>query len=195
MESRALATQLTRVRLLDAAVDVLAEVGADALTMQMVADRAGLALRTVYNHFATKEALVVEAYTRLANAVQSAVEAVPPDEPVRERLAHFVDAVFGAYELDSPGAAAVLSVTGIPQFSARVAEVRAWRRAQIRTLLEPAAATGSLYQSLDDAIALTFLFTAFATWSSLVDESGLTADAARALTRQSLDSLLFGRTD
>ena len=77
MDSRALATQLTRVRLLDAAVDVLAEVGADALTMQMVADRAGLALRTVYNHFATKEALVVEAYSRLANAVQSAVEAVP----------------------------------------------------------------------------------------------------------------------
>ena len=111
---------------------------------------------------------------------------------MRERVGLFVDAVFGAYELDSPGAAAVMSVTGIPQFSARVAEVRAWRRAQIRALLEPAAATGSLNQSLEDAVALTFLFTSFATWSSFVDESGLTPDAARALTRQSLDLLLFG---
>ena len=190
MESRAKATQLTRVRLLDAAVDVLAEVGADALTMQLVADRAGLALRTVYNHFPTKEALVVEAYQRLALAVQTAVDALPPDGPPRARVGLFVDAVYGAYELDSPGAAAIMNVGGIPEYTARVEAVRAWRRAAIHRMLEPAAK--ALTRPLDDAVALVFLFTSFATWSSLVDESGLAPEAARALTRETLDTLLFG---
>ena len=67
MDNRSAASAATRARLLDAAVDVLAEVGGAALTMQMVADTADVALRTVYNHFPSKEVLVVAAYQRLAD--------------------------------------------------------------------------------------------------------------------------------
>ena len=70
MDNRSAASAATRARLLDAAVDVLAEVGGAALTMQMVADTADVALRTVYNHFPSKEVLVVAAYQRLADATQ-----------------------------------------------------------------------------------------------------------------------------
>ena len=72
MDNRSAASAATRARLLDAAVDVLAEVGGAALTMQMVATPP-IPLRTVYNHFPSKEVLVVAAYQRLADATQVAV--------------------------------------------------------------------------------------------------------------------------
>jgi AcrR family transcriptional regulator len=48
----------TRGRILDAAVRQVAEEGFGELTIPLVAERAGVSLRTVYRHFATKEALL-----------------------------------------------------------------------------------------------------------------------------------------
>src|SRR5262245_1676733 len=86
MDTRAQASAATRGRVLDAAVDVLTDVGAQALTMQAVAGQADVALRTVYNHFPSREALVVEAYNRLADATQAAVRDLPTEGGPRERL-------------------------------------------------------------------------------------------------------------
>lgn len=51
-------TDLTRVSILDAAVDFFLDDGEADLTMQRVADRAGVSLRTVYRHFDDRAALV-----------------------------------------------------------------------------------------------------------------------------------------
>ena len=51
-------------------------------------------------------------------------------------------------------------------------------------LVHAAETDGSLSRPIEEAIALVFLFTAFATWNSLVDENGLSHDVARALTRE-----------
>ena len=87
--------------------------------MQAVAETADVALRTVYNHFPSKEALIVEAYNRIAGATQDAVRALPPEGTARERIATFVDVWYDSLDEQSPGAAAVLMVTGIPEFDAQ----------------------------------------------------------------------------
>ncbi|WP_068395887.1 TetR/AcrR family transcriptional regulator [Kribbia dieselivorans] len=51
---------LNRQRLLDAAVSLVAEVGADALTVSAVTERADLGAGTFYNHFASREELITE---------------------------------------------------------------------------------------------------------------------------------------
>ena len=45
---------------------------------------------------------------------------------------------------------------------------------------------------LKEAVALAFVWTAFATFNSLVDESGLSPVVARRLARDTLDAALFG---
>ena len=192
MATRGEATAATRTRLLDAGVEVLSDVGADALTMKLVAERADVALRTVYNHYPSKEALVVEAYDRLAGQVQDAVRALPDTGSPRERLGRFVDAVYDAFAAERLGNAAIMSVTGINEFDSRLREVRAWRRGEITRLLRVAERDGSLQLPLKQAVALAFLSTAWVAYSSLVDESGLSLATAKELARRTLDAALFG---
>ena len=51
----------TRMRILEAAIDVIADQGPEELTIPFVAKRAGVSVRTVYFHFPTKEALLTAA--------------------------------------------------------------------------------------------------------------------------------------
>jgi AcrR family transcriptional regulator len=191
MHTRAETTAATRGRLLDATVQALADVSVDALTMQMVAERADVALRTLYNHFPSKEALVVEAYSRLAARTQDAVRDVPEDGTARDRLAAFVEAFYDVFERESPGAAVILGVSGIPEFDARLAEVRTWRRYELAKILRAARREGALRVPLKPAIALAFHITAYVTWRSFVEASGLSPAAAKALAIATLDATLF----
>jgi AcrR family transcriptional regulator len=191
METRSRSTAATRTRLLDAAVEVLASVGVDAMTMPAVAEQADVALRTVYNHFPSKTALIVEAYERFAQATMQAVAGVPATGPPRERLRWFVAAFYGALDQESPGAAVILGVSRVPELDARLAEVRAWRRGELTAILRAAQRDGSLTVPLKDATAYAFLVTSFATWHSLVVESALTPARALDLTLESLDRTLF----
>ena len=56
----------TRGAILDATAACLAEDGYSALTTRRVADRAGVAQSTLMHHFPTREAMLVEAVSRLA---------------------------------------------------------------------------------------------------------------------------------
>lgn len=55
---RAEHTALTRERLMQAAIDVIVDGGADELSLREVARAAGVSAPTAYRHFATKEALL-----------------------------------------------------------------------------------------------------------------------------------------
>ena len=191
MDNRSVASAATRARLLDAAVDVLAEVGGAALTMQMVADTADVALRTVYNHFPSKEVLVVAAYQRLADATQVAVSTLPESGAPRERLGRFVVAFYDTFDEQSPGAAAILGVTGVPEFDEQVNAVRAWRRKELTTILRAGERDGSLQLPLKQAVAVAFLWTSYATWHSLSIESKLGPAATRDVALRALDRTLF----
>jgi AcrR family transcriptional regulator len=58
--------QSTRDRLLDAAIDIAGETGAQAVTYRAVAARVGMAHGLVRHHFGTREQLLIEAFRRAA---------------------------------------------------------------------------------------------------------------------------------
>jgi len=191
MDNRSQVSATTRLRVLDATAVVLADVGANNLTMQAVAKAADVALRTVYNHFPSKEALIVEAYNRIAGASQDAVRALSPDGTARERVARFVDAWYDTLDEQSPGAAAVLTVTGIPEYDAQQRAVRAWRRKELTAIVRQAEREGTLQIPVKEGVAVVFLWTSFATWHSLVVESKLGPVEAKAVALVAVDRLLF----
>jgi AcrR family transcriptional regulator len=193
MHRRGAQTATTRTRVLEAAVELLGEVGVEATTMPAVAERADVALRTVYNHFGSKEALVLEAYEGLADATRQAAASLPGGGAPRERIGWFLDAFYDAFEHRSPGAAAILAATNAaPEVQKSVEEVRAWRRRELTAILRPASQAGDLRMPLKQAVALAFLMTAYATWHSFVKESGLTGAVAKEIGKDALDRALFG---
>ncbi len=80
-----------RRAILEAARDVLAE---DAVggSIEQIARRAGLARRTVYGHFPTREDLVRALASRLASEVTEHLAAAPGSDDPLEALALFVHA-------------------------------------------------------------------------------------------------------
>jgi AcrR family transcriptional regulator len=62
---------LTRERILDAAIEVIGDEGETTLTIAAVAARAGITERTVYRHFETRDALVEAVWPRMQAQVNS----------------------------------------------------------------------------------------------------------------------------
>ncbi|MFF3606818.1 TetR/AcrR family transcriptional regulator [Streptomyces sp. NPDC002463] len=103
-----------RLRILEAATELLASPGAP--TLQSIARRAGVGQGTLYRHFPTREALVLQVYGEevegLVSAVPVLLDALPPERALRawlERLLNigrgmpgFADAVDAATSL-APG--------------------------------------------------------------------------------------------
>jgi AcrR family transcriptional regulator len=191
MANRSRMTADTRERILDAAVAVLIRTGPEALTMPAVAEQADVALRTVYNHFPSREVLAVAAYDRLAGATQQAVAGLATDGTPRERLARFVEAFCMSLEHESPGAAVIMATASIPEVDQRIREVRAWRRQEIAEILRAAKREGALCVPLEQGIALTFVATSYATWQSLTVECALSPAVAIKLLQTTVDRRLF----
>lgn len=62
---------MTRERILDAAIDLMAEAGMAPLTVADVASRAGVTTRTIYRHFETREGLIEAVWPRMQSRVRS----------------------------------------------------------------------------------------------------------------------------
>lgn len=84
--------QLRRERILDAAVALADEGGYDAVQMRSVAERADVALGTLYRYFPSKVHLLVAAlgrtFQQLGESMQTAGEAGTPEARVYRVVAH-----------------------------------------------------------------------------------------------------------
>jgi AcrR family transcriptional regulator len=67
----------TRRRLIDAALELAAEGGYDAVGMRQVASRAGVSAPTAYQYFSSKDHLLLDAMVELVEQVTAAIEAEP----------------------------------------------------------------------------------------------------------------------
>jgi AcrR family transcriptional regulator len=114
--------QETRSRIVDAAAELFAERGFDAVSVMEIAKRAGVVEKTVFNHFPVKEGLVFDADPPMRAALLDAVRRRPSGESVAAAAGSFV--VGAVSLLGSPEAA-----TGIAQL-ARV--IRGSRTLQVR---------------------------------------------------------------
>jgi AcrR family transcriptional regulator len=87
---RELRRQETRERIVDAAAELFAERGFDAVSVMEIARRAGVVEKTVFNHFPVKEGLVFEADPPMREALLDAVRRRPVGESVSAAAGGFV---------------------------------------------------------------------------------------------------------
>lgn len=87
-DGRTARSRRTRRAVVDALLG-LQEEGTLQPTAQQVAERAGVALRTVFGQFCDMETLWVEAGQRELEALGEVADPVPPDLPLPERLRRF----------------------------------------------------------------------------------------------------------
>jgi AcrR family transcriptional regulator len=80
MSTRAAATEVTRERIIEVAVDAFSQRWYDEVTIRGVASDAGVALQTVRNHFRTKDELFLAAIERIGASIQAARGAVAPGD-------------------------------------------------------------------------------------------------------------------
>ncbi|MDP9390708.1 MAG: TetR/AcrR family transcriptional regulator [Actinomycetota bacterium] len=100
---RELRRQETRAGIVDAAAELFAERGFDAVSVMEIARRAGVVEKTVFNHFPVKEGLVFDADPPMRAALLDAVRRRPAGESVSAAAGSFVVAVVSL--LGSPEAA------------------------------------------------------------------------------------------
>ncbi|MGY1917172.1 TetR/AcrR family transcriptional regulator [Blastococcus sp. SYSU DS0973] len=126
--------QQTRNRIVDAATELFAERGFDAVSVVEIAQRAGVVEKTVFNHFPVKEGLVFDTDPPMRAALLDAVRRRPAGESVAAAAGSFVVAAISL--LGTPEAA-----DGVGQM-ARV--IRGSRTLQIREREILGELTGSL---------------------------------------------------
>jgi AcrR family transcriptional regulator len=189
METRNEEAALRRRHLMDAALKVLGEVGAERLTMDMVATRAGAATRTVYNHFPSRQDLLAAVYADLLETNRNILQRIVAEtgEPA-ERLGHFVTQIYDIYEQRGAAFTTLIELDE-PTIRAQLQDMRTWRRERLTQILRPANKT--LRLPLKQAAGFAFVSTNHATWRALREEAGLTQRQAIYTTATVLQAAFF----
>jgi AcrR family transcriptional regulator len=174
------AKQATRARIIDALVRVVLDEGVHAFSVATVAERAGIAHRTVYRHFASREELL----EALAEAIDSAG---PPEEIARSRSTPLIEharggagALFGALESMRDRATAEVIIGVALRHNTRGKQQR-W--AQVQAEMREHFPALSAEEQLAGAAVLRALVSSN-TWFHLCVQLGVPADvAARGVSR------------
>jgi AcrR family transcriptional regulator len=189
MDIRGEVAALRRRRLIEATVEVLGQVGADRLTMDMVAERADAATRTIYNYFPTRQDLLSAVQAELLQAFRDTLQLEIPEtgEPA-ERLRQFVAVLFEMYEQQGAALTTLLEFDE-PDIRAQVRDMRAWRRDRLDEILR--SADGTLRLPVDQAVAFGFVVTNHVSWRALREELALTQQQAVETTATGIEAGLF----
>jgi AcrR family transcriptional regulator len=189
MDIRSGVAALRRRRLIEATVEVLGEVGADRLTMDMVAKRADAATRTIYNYFPTRQDLLSAVQAESLQAFRDTLQLEIPEagEPA-ERLRQFVAILFDMYEQQGAALTTLLEFDE-PGIRAQVREMRAWRRDRLEQILRSASDT--LRLPIGQAVAFAFVMTNHVSWRAFREEMGLTQAQAVETTTTGIEAGLF----
>ncbi|MFE0647097.1 TetR/AcrR family transcriptional regulator [Streptomyces sp. NPDC059534] len=180
----------TYAALVDALLELVSESGREP-TRKAIAERAGVSERTVFVHFADREALYVAAARRQAERWRAHVEPVPPDgETARKVLALLVQRG-RMYEVMSPIRKIGLGLEpDSPGLRGVMAEGDAWLRADLAGMFAPELArepgaerAGGLLDAVEAAAS-------WAVWDHLRSRRGLGEAAARAAMDRTLRALL-----
>jgi AcrR family transcriptional regulator len=188
-DGRAARSHRTRRAIIDAMRALHAE-GDLRPTALRIAERAGVSLRTIWQQFPDREALLVEAVRRDREILRSLVETIEPDQPLATRVELFVGQRARILEEMTPTWRAARYQT---PFSDQLRLNRGRKTAGGRVELELlfAAELGKLpaqhRQKLTDAL---HAITIWAFWESLRTDLSLSPLQARELLRTTFTALL-----
>jgi AcrR family transcriptional regulator len=79
--------------ILDAASELMASKGYNAMTMDDIANLVGISKATLYQHFSSKHDLVVSVACRTVDRAYEKMVSINPDLPPSERLGHLIDKI------------------------------------------------------------------------------------------------------
>lgn len=158
-------------------------------TARQVSERAGVSLRSVFQHFADLETLFAAASDRQVERISRLVVPVPADLPFEARVRAFVDSHCALLEAVSPvRRAALLQAPFSPEIAKRLEWFRETRRAELRRLFAAEiarAGTGS--RLLEAALQAA---TEWQTWETLRVHENLTESEAREAMALMVSALL-----
>ena len=179
----------TRAAVVDALL-ALIEAGDLQPTAPRIAERAGVSLRSVFQHFRDLEALFAAAAARQTERLRPLIQPIPPAAPLAQRLAALVAQRARLLETLSPvRRAALLMEPFSNEVATRLREVRALKRAQITHVFAtelaacPAGERRDLLAALDAAGS-------YSTWHALRVHQGLPVDRARKVLAHLFTALL-----
>jgi AcrR family transcriptional regulator len=172
--------QETAELIVDAVLDLMADAGIDGLTMDAVAQRVGVSLRTVYRYFPDRGSLLTAALARHN-------QEVPFESPTSpDQIGAVYGEVFPRFD-DAPAIVqAVLAarVAGSVRWEARSDRIR-----EIEEALAPACDRLPPDEAEQARAVIVYLANALA-WLSLRDESGLDGHQSGAAITWAIDTLV-----
>jgi AcrR family transcriptional regulator len=165
----------TRQKLLDSAAEEFARQGYNAANINRISQAAGFAKGTVYNYFASKEALLLELIERAANDhIAFIAAAVHKIQPTEERLLRFFQAGFAYVEAHPyPMQVIVHTLYGADEnHKAHLTRVyQPLFAVMMNDILEPGMADGT-FRRMDIGCTATLLLTIYLGVSIPQDEQG-----------------------
>jgi AcrR family transcriptional regulator len=192
METRQQVAAEIRSRILEATLDEVAAAHGREVTLQAVAARADVALRTLYNHFAGRDQLLAAAFLHNAEQTRVAVDAVTmPDADPEQQLRHVVEAYHQRYAQMGPRLSALLALRGFPELDDQIHLIRAQRTHRLSHVIDRAQHAGILKLPPSTAIALAYTLTSHTGWQTLCQQFDDSPTEATRVANEALCSALF----
>jgi len=168
----------TRERIVDAAERLLTSRPVAVVTLQAVADEAGVTVQTVLRHFGSRDGCIAAVAGRVRPRVEEQRGSSLPGD-----VAGALDGLCAHYETDGRLILNLLAQEGTDPFAAgTVAEGRAYHRAWVQRCFAPAEGE----ELVDALVAATDLYV----WRLLRLDLGRSAAATRATIGRTVDALL-----
>src|SRR5262245_969672 len=155
-----------------------------------VAERAGVSLRSVFQHFNDVDSLFAAAASRQAERLAPLVVATPADGPLDQRLDAFVRARTRLLEAISPVRRAALVMEPFSsELQRRLGAFRALKAGEVRRVF--ATELARRQPAARRRVAAAIIATAsWSTWQALRQHQGLSRAEARRVLRVMLESVL-----
>lgn len=151
----------TRASIIDAAEALLEQGGVEAVTLPAVAERADVALQTIYNRVGGRDAVLLAVAERALAANRDYMDTVyaQPGTPEERGLA--AAAAYVRFALDRPHQFRLLaSPPDVPEALSRIADLAEEQNGKLAAVLRDGMAAGEVREDLDPEATATLLWAA-----------------------------------
>ncbi|MEB4210089.1 TetR/AcrR family transcriptional regulator [Mycobacterium sp. 94-17] len=182
-------SEVTRQKILDAAMGLFGEVGYAAAGLGEIIERAGMTKGALYHHFDSKEALATAIIEQGTNLTREAFRHVcQSSAPALENLIHGVFVVTDLLVSDRTARTADQLARGLAEFNSAASQVWSSRLEAITAQSSLASAEGDLREGLDPVMVSESILNCML-GAQILPETGEGNDHISRLTR-SLELLL-----
>lgn len=192
LDGRVARSRRTRAAIVEALVDLLEE-GNPQPTIEEIAARAGVAPRTVFQHYADREALFAAVSAHREAHLEALMGTIDPDAPLAERVAEVVAQRARVYEwIAAVRRGALLMEPFSDAVHSSLEQFRATKREELARVFAGELATR---RERDRATLLAALGAAgsWSAWDALRTHQSLDVEAAAAALALTLTALLSDR--